>query len=149
MSSNLHLNPGPIDDSLLYLGAEHRARSLFLNPQEGDVCTIDFKRGDGSFWEQANFGNINMSGRVGKYIRMLGFGGLVLCGHRRIDRALVEALIERWRPETNTFHMPFGEVTVTLEDVNVLFGLPIEGEAVAGTEGGSCTYVLYLLRFFS
>ncbi|KAD4384177.1 hypothetical protein E3N88_24345 [Mikania micrantha] len=107
MNMNLHLIPGPMDDRVLYLGAKHQARNLFLNPQEGESCTMDFRRGDGSFW--------------------------------RLDRALIEALVERWRPETNTFHLPFGEATVTLEDVNVEWGLPIEGVALTGVEG-SYTY---------
>ncbi|KAL8188949.1 hypothetical protein R6Q57_029469 [Mikania cordata] len=51
MNMNLHLIPGLMDDRLLYLGAEHRAINLFLNPQEGESCTMDFRRGDGSFWE--------------------------------------------------------------------------------------------------
>ena len=44
-----------------------------------------------------------------------------------IDKALITALVERWRLETNTFHMPVGEVEVTLEDVACLWGLPIHG----------------------
>ncbi|CAI0400711.1 unnamed protein product, partial [Linum tenue] len=47
-----------------------------------------------------------------------------------IDASLITALVERWRPETSTFHMPVGEVTITLEDVATLSGLPIDGEAV-------------------
>ncbi|CAI0381173.1 unnamed protein product, partial [Linum tenue] len=40
------------------------------------------------------------------------------------------ALVERWRPETSTFHLPFGEVTITLEDVVTLSGLAIDDDVV-------------------
>ncbi|KAL9667377.1 hypothetical protein QQ045_001734 [Rhodiola kirilowii] len=40
------------------------------------------------------------------------------------------ALVERWRSETHTFHLHNGEMTITLEDVGILTGLPIEGRAV-------------------
>ncbi|QHN84597.1 uncharacterized protein DS421_16g530010 [Arachis hypogaea] len=41
--------------------------------------------------------------------------------------ALLSALVERWRSETHTFPLPVGEVTVTLEDVSYIIGLPING----------------------
>ncbi|KAH0714446.1 hypothetical protein KY285_007228 [Solanum tuberosum] len=34
------------------------------------------------------------------------------------------------RPETHCFHLPFGEVTITLHDMQVLFGLRIDGDVV-------------------
>ncbi|TMW83187.1 hypothetical protein EJD97_002548, partial [Solanum chilense] len=55
---------------------------------------------------------------------------VVCVGRMQYDRALVTAMVERWRPETHCFQLPFGEVTITLPDVQVLFGLCIDGDAV-------------------
>ncbi|CAN1215308.1 Protein MAIN-LIKE 2 [Linum perenne] len=46
-------------------------------------------------------------------------------------KELVTALLERWRPETNTFHLLQGEATITLKDVEVLTGLPTRGRPVS------------------
>ncbi|RYQ85043.1 hypothetical protein Ahy_B10g104531 isoform F [Arachis hypogaea] len=58
-----------------------------------------------------------------------------------LDEPLVSAFVERWRPETHTFHMPFGECTVTLQDVAFQLGLPVDGEAVSGCLGEFETYM--------
>ncbi|MCI55521.1 serine/threonine-protein phosphatase 7 long form-like protein, partial [Trifolium medium] len=34
--------------------------------------------------------------------------------------------VERWHEETNNFHMPSGEMTVTLDDVRCLMYFPIQ-----------------------
>ncbi|RYR28637.1 hypothetical protein Ahy_B01g052781 isoform M [Arachis hypogaea] len=49
-----------------------------------------------------------------------------------VDESLLSAFIERWRPETHTFHMPFGECTITLQDVAYQLGLPIDDAPVSG-----------------
>ncbi|CAN1223016.1 Protein MAIN-LIKE 2 [Linum grandiflorum] len=38
--------------------------------------------------------------------------------------------MERWRPETNTFHMYHREVSITLQDVAHLTGLSVSGDAL-------------------
>jgi hypothetical protein len=42
------------------------------------------------------------------------------------------AMIDRWRPETHSFHLPCGEMTTTLEDEAMILGLPIRGFAMTG-----------------
>ncbi|XP_049358382.1 serine/threonine-protein phosphatase 7 long form homolog [Solanum verrucosum] len=69
-------------------------------------------------------------GRVEEILRRSGLYDVVCVGRMQYDRALVTAMVERWRPETHCFHLPFGEVTITLQDVQVLFGLRIDGDVV-------------------
>ena len=44
---------------------------------------------------------------------------------------MVSAFVERWQPETNTFHMPLGEMTITLDDMSTVLGIPVTGKAVS------------------
>ena len=52
------------------------------------------------------------------------------------DTALLSALVDRWRPETHSFHLTVGEMSVTLQDVAYQFGLPIAGAPVVTTDPG-------------
>ncbi|XP_057756177.1 protein MAIN-LIKE 1-like [Arachis stenosperma] len=44
----------------------------------------------------------------------------------RLDEPLVSAFVERWHPKMHTFHIPFGECTITLQDVAYQLGLVVE-----------------------
>jgi hypothetical protein len=44
----------------------------------------------------------------------------------------ITVMVDRWRLETHSFHKPCGEMTVTLEDVAMILGLPIRGHPVTG-----------------
>ena len=47
-----------------------------------------------------------------------------------IDHSLLTCLVDRWRPETHTFHFRWGEMAPTLEDVSYLLGLPLAGQVI-------------------
>ncbi|KAK1697930.1 hypothetical protein QYE76_014627 [Lolium multiflorum] len=43
-----------------------------------------------------------------------------------MNAAALTALVDRWRPETHTFHLRAGEMAPTLQDVSMILGLPIQ-----------------------
>ena len=71
--------------------------------------------------------------RVVDIVNRVGLEGLYRTPCREIDHNLITAFVERWRPETHTFHLPHGETMITLQDVEVILGIPINGEAIVGT----------------
>ena len=76
-------------------------------------------------------------------MKRLGLFHVAQLANINVDIALMTALIERWRPETNTFHLPVGEMTVTLGDVSCLWGLPIQGEAVTAYSDDEWSMIIY------
>ena len=49
-------------------------------------------------------------------------------GYEVGDKGLISAFVERWHGETNSFYLPVGEMTITLDDVSSLLHLPILGQ---------------------
>ncbi|XBI25277.1 hypothetical protein VPH35_050241 [Triticum aestivum] len=68
--------------------------------------------------------------RYTPYIKQAGLLPWILLVSRstpNLNAPLVSALVDRWRPETHSFHLRTGEMTVTLEDVSLITGLAIDG----------------------
>ncbi|KAD4585615.1 hypothetical protein E3N88_23216 [Mikania micrantha] len=126
-----HFTSGPLNNDLLWLSGSHRGDYYFQNPDRDDGI-LRIRRGDQDFWMHLNSNPIPEN--VMEFITLAGFGGIIQCGNRRLDSALISALVERWRPETHTFHILIGETTVTLQYVNILCGLQIEGNVVSGVD---------------
>ncbi|RYR52441.1 hypothetical protein Ahy_A06g027359 [Arachis hypogaea] len=72
--------------------------------------------------------------RYVSYLQMTGLYHLARLNDRwfRIDEPLLSAFVERWHPKTHTFHMPFRECTITLQDVVYQLGLAVDGRYVNG-----------------
>ncbi|XP_038998440.1 serine/threonine-protein phosphatase 7 long form homolog [Hibiscus syriacus] len=74
---------------------------------------------------------------IWRYLDEAGFGYIAkIGGGCKLEPILISALIERWRPETHTFHLPCGECTITLEDVSMHLGLPVDGNVICGVADG-------------
>ncbi|KAK3163448.1 hypothetical protein QOZ80_1AG0003840 [Eleusine coracana subsp. coracana] len=74
--------------------------------------------------------------RLATYITPTGFLLLVRVASSGLPSmygSALTTLIDRWRPETHTFHLPCGEATVTLEDVGMITALSIDGMPVTSS----------------
>ena len=68
--------------------------------------------------------------RVINIIKLVGLEGLYRAPSKEIDHGLISTLVKRWWPKTHTFHLSHGEMSITLQEVEVILGLPIDGEVL-------------------
>ncbi|XP_070049443.1 serine/threonine-protein phosphatase 7 long form homolog [Nicotiana tomentosiformis] len=120
------LHPGLASLELLLLQAEHRSSHRW----EGQLLAQMFRatRVD-DMWDFLRAHHLHP--RIVIRLQDKCFYRIVEIGRLQLDWSLITAPIERWRPETHAFHLPIGEATITLQDVEVLYGLPIDGHPVA------------------
>ncbi|KAI8535436.1 hypothetical protein RHMOL_Rhmol10G0173900 [Rhododendron molle] len=124
------LQEGPIDGSLLTFQQSHRFHSIWANDGEPpvDSKTIKMRR------SQSKLKKLDPPAPpVLQLIGQAGFGGVIDLPFISLDIGLMTALLERWQPETHSFHLRTGEWTVTLQDVEVLLRLPVDGEPIIGS----------------
>ena len=160
-----HVEPGPIDDSVLTLQAKYQSEAIWNGQVKHNTKTICVVLNyillmvphlihrmykhmlsyiNPLFYSMQDLGSLTCCSRSEEFtnlelmvddqvidiIKGLGLEGLLKTPGREIEHGLITALMEQWRPKTHTFHMPHGEVTITLQDVEVLLGLPVDGEAI-------------------
>ncbi|KAH7843384.1 hypothetical protein Vadar_015969 [Vaccinium darrowii] len=71
---------------------------------------------------------------------------IALITHYVCNSHRISAFVERWHPETNSFHFDFGEMGPKLDDVEKLLGIPTYGLAVQQKDARDAkTLVRYLL----
>ncbi|KAL8095268.1 hypothetical protein AgCh_036649 [Apium graveolens] len=125
-NNKMNMECGPMDRSLLTMQDDHISTLIWHG---GERETLDVRQ------LTANMGNWVLDEEQIHLLIGWDFGvfvNLLVVPHN--DIRLITALVERWRPETNSFHFTFSEMTITLEDVYMILGLPITGRAVTHTE---------------
>ena len=113
----------PEDTSVFTLQYQHQSSTIRVDPYMGHMltCRHMFRQE----WV--------LDDRVWSYIIQSRFYAFHRVGHIKVDWPLIIALVKKWRPKTHTFHMPVGEITITLQDVAILFGLRVHGHPVTGS----------------
>ncbi|KAL8105619.1 hypothetical protein AgCh_029429 [Apium graveolens] len=121
---NFELKPGPKDTYVLHLQAEHRSSTIW-NLGGGNLLRARVRNPSSNRFP-------SLHPRMVPLFKDVGFDGVARLTGIHTDWSLVTALVEHWRPETHTFHLPVGEYTITLQDVSIIPGLRVDGRAVSG-----------------
>ncbi|XP_016479111.1 serine/threonine-protein phosphatase 7 long form homolog [Nicotiana tabacum] len=120
------LPPGPALLELLLLLAEHRSSYIW----EGQLLAQTFRaRRVDDMWDFLR--DHHLHPHIVRRLQDTGFYRIIEIGQLQLYWSLITTLIERWRPEMHTFYLSIGEATITFQDVEVLYGLPVDGHPVA------------------
>ncbi|XP_057443857.1 uncharacterized protein LOC130736013 [Lotus japonicus] len=120
---------GPEDLSLLAHYPDHKApwtwqALLRTDPRYVDRRTLRVATVGGKVWNLPCDGDSEAHTHVRQLLQQTGLYHLPWCGLPETDPAVILVLVERWHEETSSFHMSFGEMTITLDDVSALLHLP-------------------------
>ena len=123
-SSNIKIKSGPIDGDVLWMQAKHVSEHVWNGKEDRK---LHIRRAVPTYQ-----GEEEIPEEIIPLLRQCGFYWIIKMGYLKINASLITALIERWRPETHTFHMRCGECTITLQDVSVLLGMRVDGAPLIG-----------------
>ncbi|XP_028054676.1 protein MAIN-LIKE 2-like [Camellia sinensis] len=118
---------GPTDPSILRSFNSHVAAAIWHGEERGPLKCHNHssKILAWPWWLVEN------NTRFKAIIEQSGLSQLARCTYRFANKLLISCFVERWQPETNTFHMTVGEMTLTLDDVGTILRLPIVGKSVS------------------
>ncbi|CAL1366737.1 unnamed protein product [Linum trigynum] len=120
---------GPTDPSLIISFRGHVAYALWTGAGDRGVISCYSRTSAVSYLSSYVFSHVE----VEELVQQSGLQHLIYSTFRKIaiDEALISAFVERWQPDTNTFHLPFGEMTILLHDVQYLLQIPVEGRLMS------------------
>ncbi|RAL40132.1 hypothetical protein DM860_008272 [Cuscuta australis] len=131
----MDVHSGPISRDVLVLKpGEHRCDAVWDSEEYAKVI-LKCHMTSSSLYTKTFV--VNGPPHVIEILQDYRFDRMEKVGELQLDWALITSLVERWRPETHLFHLPLGEVGITLQDVKVLLGLPVDGIPLAGITGRS------------
>ncbi|KAL5123168.1 Serine/threonine-protein phosphatase 7 long form [Glycine soja] len=123
-SSNIQIKSGPIDSDVLWMQPKHVSEHVWNGEEDRK---LHIRRAVPTY-----LGEEEIPEEIIPLLRQSDFYWIMKMGYLKINASLITALIERWRPETHTFHMRCGECTITLQDVSILLGLHVDGAPLIG-----------------
>ncbi|XP_028066235.1 protein MAIN-LIKE 1-like [Camellia sinensis] len=121
--------PGaPEDPSLVISFRNHVAVVVWKKKKRGPLKCLNRSRKLAEWpWMSPTVQNV----RWRHLVEQSGLSVLIDHTYRHGNRVAISAFVERWHLETNTFHMPDGEMTITLDDVRTILGIPVTGMALS------------------
>ncbi|XP_006591710.1 protein MAIN-LIKE 2-like [Glycine max] len=110
---------GPRDPSVLTSFAKHVTHAIWTGQERPELKLVSHGR------------KVALIGRpipaIEGLVVAIRLSPLIECSVVTSDLGLISAFVERWHRETSTFHLPVGELTITLDDASSLLRLPISG----------------------
>ncbi|KAH1264630.1 Serine/threonine-protein phosphatase 7 long form [Glycine max] len=117
--SHIKIKSGSIDGDVLWMQPKHVSEHVWNGDEDRK---LHIRRVVPTYQ-----GEEEIPKQIFPFLRQSGFYWIMKMGYLKINVSLISTLIERWRPETHTFHMRCGECTITFQDVSILLGLRVDG----------------------